>query len=39
MSRSPYVPLLVKEIFPDAELVAGNASLGVVSGLARAAAG
>ncbi len=38
MSRSPYVPLLVKEIFPDAELVAGNASLGVVTGLAHAAA-
>lgn len=38
MSRSPYVPLLVREIFPDADLVAGNASLGVVTGLAHAAA-
>jgi len=38
MSRSPYVPLLAQEIFPDAELVAGNASLGVVTGLAHAAA-
>jgi hypothetical chaperone protein len=38
MSRSPYVPRLVKEMFPDAELVMGNASLGVVTGLAHAAA-
>ena len=38
MSRSPYVPQLVREIFPDAELVEGNASLGVVTGLAHAAA-
>jgi hypothetical protein len=26
MSRSPYVPQLVREMFPDAELVMGNAS-------------
>ena len=38
MSRSPYVPQLVKQMFPDAEVVAGNASLGVVTGLAHAAA-
>lgn len=38
MSRSPYVPRLVREMFPDAELVMGNASLGVVTGLAHAAA-
>jgi hypothetical chaperone protein len=38
MSRSPYVPRLASEIFPGAELVAGNASLGVVTGLAHAAA-
>ena len=38
MSRSPYVPQLVSEMFPDAELVKGNASLGVVTGLAHAAA-
>jgi len=38
MSRSPYVPLLARQIFPDAELVSGNASLGVVTGLAHAAA-
>lgn len=38
MSRSPYVPALVRTIFPDAELIAGNASLGVVTGLAHAAA-
>lgn len=38
MSRSPYVPRLVREMFPDAELVKGDASLGVVTGLAHAAA-
>jgi len=38
MSRSPYVPALVRTIFPDAEVIAGNASLGVVTGLAHAAA-
>jgi hypothetical chaperone protein len=38
MSRSPYVPLLARQIFPDAELISGNASLGVVTGLAHAAA-
>jgi len=38
MSRSPYVPRLVEAIFPGAEIVAGNASLGVVTGLAHAAA-
>jgi len=38
MSRSPYVPALVGEVFPEAEIVSGNASLGVVTGLALAAA-
>jgi hypothetical chaperone protein len=38
MSRSPYVPMAVSEVFPDAELVTGDASLGVVTGLAHAAA-
>ncbi|MDR0182063.1 Hsp70 family protein [Lysobacter arvi] len=38
MSRSPYVPQLARSLFPDAEIVAGNASLGVVTGLAHAAA-
>ena len=37
MSRSPWIPALAAEVFPDAEIVAGNASLGVVSGLALAA--
>lgn len=39
MSRSPYVPALARAVFPHAEVVTGNASLGVVSGLAHAAAG
>ncbi|MNE90673.1 putative chaperone [compost metagenome] len=38
MSRSPYVPLAVSEVFPGAEIVSGDASLGVVTGLAHAAA-
>lgn len=38
MSRSPYVPALVGEVFPGVEIVRGDASLGVVTGLARAAA-
>ncbi|MEN1929962.1 Hsp70 family protein [Luteimonas sp. MJ250] len=38
MSRSPYVPALVAEVFPGVEIVRGDASLGVVTGLARAAA-
>ncbi|MGO4221453.1 Hsp70 family protein [Lysobacter sp. TAF61] len=38
MSRSPYVPVAVREVFPDAAIVTGDASLGVVTGLAHAAA-
>jgi hypothetical chaperone protein len=38
MSRSPYVPAAAKEVFPGAEIVTGDASLGVVTGLAHAAA-
>ena len=38
MSRSPYVPALAAEVFPDARIVRGDASLGVVTGLAHAAA-
>ena len=38
MSRAPYVQDAVTGLFPDAEAVMGNASLGVVSGLAIAAA-
>jgi len=38
MSRSPYVPVEVRAMFPGIEVVAGDASLGVVTGLARAAA-
>lgn len=38
MSRSPYVPALAAEVFPGAEIVRGDASLGVVTGLAHAAA-
>ncbi|MDQ3287984.1 MAG: Hsp70 family protein [Pseudomonadota bacterium] len=37
MSRAPYVRGLVTELFPGAGAVLGNASLGVVSGLAVAA--
>jgi hypothetical chaperone protein len=37
MSRAPYVVQAAAAVFPDAELVAGDASLGVVSGLAAAA--
>ena len=37
MSRAPYVQRAVASAFPEAELVHGNASLGVVSGLAAAA--
>ena len=37
MSRAPYVQRAVAERFPHAETVLGNASLGVVSGLAIAA--
>ena len=37
MSRAPYVQRAVTELFPHAETVLGNASLGVVSGLAVAA--
>ncbi|MBA2238255.1 MAG: Hsp70 family protein, partial [Lysobacter sp.] len=37
MSRAPYVRRAVAELFPSAEVVMGNASLGVVSGLAVAA--
>jgi hypothetical chaperone protein len=37
MSRSPYVPVAVRELFPKAEIVNGDASLGVVTGLAHAA--
>lgn len=39
MSRSPYVPAAAREIFPQAKIVAGDASLGVVTGLAHAAEG
>ncbi|UHQ21436.1 Hsp70 family protein [Lysobacter sp. 5GHs7-4] len=38
MSRSPYVPAIAREMFPAARIVAGDASLGVVAGLAHAAA-
>jgi hypothetical chaperone protein len=38
MSRAPYVQHAVTALFPGAEAVMGNASLGVVSGLAIAAA-
>ena len=38
MSRSPYVPLAAREVFPESEIVMGDASLGVVTGLAHAAA-
>ena len=38
MSQAPYVQHAVTELFPEAEAVMGNASLGVVSGLAIAAA-
>lgn len=38
MSRSPYVPAAAREMFPGAKIVAGDASLGVVAGLAQAAA-
>ena len=34
MSRAPYVQALVREAFPQARLVRGDPSLGVVSGLA-----
>ena len=37
MSRAPYVQRAVTALFPGAEAVLGNASLGVVSGLAIAA--
>ncbi len=37
MSRSPLIKTLVTEVFPHADVVAGNASLGVVSGLAHVA--
>ena len=37
MSRAPYVQRAVTALFPGAEAVMGNASLGVVSGLAIAA--
>lgn len=37
MSRAPYVRSAVTGLFPDARTVLGNASLGVVSGLAVAA--
>ena len=39
MSRSPEVQRTVSAAFPDSALVRGNASLGVVSGLAAAAGG
>ncbi|MFD0739697.1 Hsp70 family protein [Lysobacter koreensis] len=39
MSRAPYVRAAVQAAFPDARLVAGDPSLGVVSGLAVAAGG
>lgn len=38
MSRSPYVPAAAREMFPGARIVTGDASLGVVAGLAHAAA-
>ncbi|ALN78268.1 Hsp70 family protein [Lysobacter antibioticus] len=38
MSRAPYVRETVRQCFPNARQVAGDASLGVVSGLAFAAA-
>ena len=38
MSRAPYVRETVRQCFPHARQVAGDASLGVVSGLAFAAA-
>ncbi|MDQ3206637.1 MAG: Hsp70 family protein [Pseudomonadota bacterium] len=38
MSRAPYIRGLVSAMLPDARIVQGNASLGVVSGLAFAAA-
>ncbi|HEY5805506.1 MAG TPA: Hsp70 family protein [Lysobacter sp.] len=38
MSRSPYVPVAAGKVFPGAEIVTGDASLGVVTGLAHAAA-
>ena len=34
MSRAPYVQAIVREAFPDARMVHGDPSLGVVSGLA-----
>jgi hypothetical chaperone protein len=34
MSRAPYVQAVVRDAFPDARLVHGDPSLGVVSGLA-----
>lgn len=37
MSRSPHIKALARQVFPDADVVAGNASLGVVSGLAHTA--
>jgi len=37
MSRSPLLRLLASEVFAGVPQVAGEASLGVVSGLARAA--
>lgn len=37
MSRAPYVRAAAQRCFPDAQLVAGDPSLGVVSGLAFAA--
>ncbi|MFC0679400.1 Hsp70 family protein [Lysobacter korlensis] len=39
MSRGPYIRRVVADVFPEAEAVHGNASLGVVSGLAAAAGG
>lgn len=38
MSRAPYVQAAITRVFPTAALVAGDASLGVVAGLATAAA-
>ena len=39
MSRAPYVQTLVRDAFPQARLVHGDPSLGVVSGLANHASG
>ncbi|HST46006.1 MAG TPA: Hsp70 family protein [Luteimonas sp.] len=37
MSRAPYVRMAIARVFPDAAFIAGDASLGVVTGLAAAA--